>query len=464
MKNFGLDLISYETNLVMKKKTSRIILIVGGVLVVSVAVFAFYIWNLTQKSEKIGGIRESIPQKTVVPDVLTKGNSDWSSWQGQFFDRKSNFTGIKKDWSKGLNKLWEVNYLCQGNQTATWSAPVIQGKVLVVPGRDENNDLVFCLNSETGELIWKGSYEVDTKTNHGPGARATPFIDNDKVYTFGRSGDMVCWNLSDGKILWHRKVSDIGGIEPDWGHSSSPLVYGNKVIVQTGGKSLAAAYNKLTGEIVWTTGKGFAGYAPANVFKQDSSILLFSGEAISGIDSETGSVNWTIPWIVDYKMNASLPVSDGNIVFVTSGYGKGSAALKVVNKKASVLWSSKALEGQHSDPVIVDGFVYGYSGNNTNNKGKLECLRLSDGKEMWQSSEVGIGSFAYADGYLVCFDVKGNLYLVEANPDKFVKAGEFKIAMPDVKNSSWTEPVIANGRLYLRYLQNIICYDINGRE
>ena len=351
----------------MKKKYIRILLVVAGIILVVIAGFAYFLFNLTQRSEKIDGRQGPIPQKRESIGFVTKGNSDWISRQGQNFDRKSSFTGLKKDWSGGLNKLWEVNFLCQGNQTATWSAPVVQGNLLVIPGRDEKNDLVFCLNAETGELIWEGSYEAAAKDNHGPGARATPYIDNNRVYTFGRSGDLVCWNLLDGKMLWHKKVSNIGGIEPDWGHSSSPLVYGNKVIVQTGGKSLAAAYNKFTGEVIWKSGKGFAGYSAPNVFRSDSSILLFSGEALSGINSETGEINWTLPWIVDYKVNASIPLSEGNTVFVTSGYGKGSMAINIENKKARVLWESKALEGQHTDAVIVNGYVYGYSGNSTVN-------------------------------------------------------------------------------------------------
>jgi outer membrane protein assembly factor BamB len=444
----------------MKKKALKIILIVGGVIFLAAAGFGIYIYKFTQGSEKMAGKIEAIPQRTIVLDSLSTGLSDWPNWQGPNFDKKSSFTGLKKDWSKGLDKLWEVNFLCQGEQTASWSAAVIKGNVLIVPGRDETNDLVFCLNSETGEIIWKGSYEAKTNTNHGPGARATPFIDNDRVYTYGRNGDLVCWNLIDGKMLWHKNVSDIGGIEPDWGYSSSPLVFGNKVIVQAGGKALAVAYNKFTGDLVWTSGTGPGGYAPLTFMKTDSSFLLFSGEALSGINKETGSFNWTIPWVIDYKMNASLPVYEGNIVFVTSGYEKGCMAVKVDGDKATVLWQSNAIEGMHSDPLIVNGYVYGYSGNSSSNHGNLVCLRLSDGKEMWRSAEAGNGTFAYADGKLICFDIKGNLYLVEATPDKFVKTGEILKAMPYVKNPAWTAPVIANGRLYLRYLQNLICYDI----
>ena len=139
-------------------------------------------------------------------------------------------------------------------------------------------------------------------------------------------------------------------------------------------------------------------------------------------------------------------------------------AVKIENNKPSILWQSNDIEGQQTDPVILDGYVYGYSGNSSTNRGNLVCLRLSDGKVMWKTTEAGMGTLAYADGYLVCLDIKGNLLLVEASPDKFVKAGGFLKAIPDVKHPAWTTPVIANGKLYLRYLQSLICYDINSES
>jgi outer membrane protein assembly factor BamB len=448
----------------MKKKILRIILIVIGIGVLTGAGFTIYIYNFTQKSEKISGKQEAIPVKSTTAELITKGSSDWSSWQGSNYDKKSSFTGIVKDWSKGLKKVWEVNFLCQGDKSATWSAPVISGNVLIVPGRDDTDDLLFCLNAETGELFWKGSYKVKTNDNHGPGARATPVIDDNRVYTFGRSGDLVCWNLQDGKILWHKRAGDSGGVEPDWGYSSSPLITGNKVIIQAGGKVLAVAYDKITGEVLWTSGNGPGGYSPLNVFTADSSLLLLSGEAVSGLNRETGTINWSLPWVVEYKINASTPLSAGNIVFITSGYKKGSMAVKIEKNKPTILWQSNAIEGQQTDPIILNGYVYGYSGNSTSIKGELVCLRLTDGQVMWKTQEAGMGTLAYADGYLVCLDIKGNLCLVEANPEKFVKSGEFKTAIPNVRHPAWTAPVIANGRLYLRYLQSIVCYDIDEKS
>ena len=173
-----------------------------------------------------------------------------------------------------------MTYLCQGRESAAWSAPVIKGNRLVICGRDSTDDLVFCLDPADGSLLWKNSYTAKARTNHGTGPRATPFIDGDHIYTFGRNGDLVCWQLYDGEKVWHKNVKDEGGEEPTWGHSSSPLVLGDLVIVQGGGNCRTIAFDKNNGEVVWKSGKGPAGYAPVQPLRlgEQTLLLVFHGE------------------------------------------------------------------------------------------------------------------------------------------------------------------------------------------
>lgn len=448
----------------MKKRTLRIVIIISSILLLVIVSAGIYMYNFTQGSEKLSGKQEAIPEQTGETPSIAPGDADWNSWQGPNFDKKSTFTGLKTDWTNGLEKLWDVSFLCQDKRTASWAATVIKGDVLVVPGRDAENDLVFCLNANTGELIWKSSYKAETQSNHGPGARATPFIEQDKVYTFGRNGDLVCWQLQDGKMVWHKKVSTLGGKEPQWGHSSSPIVINDMVVVQVGGDAIAMAFDKNSGDVKWKTKSGVAGYAPINIFKYNNQLqlLLFHGQGLAALDTDNGNIIWDIPWQTDYNVNATIPLFVENKIFISSGYETGCELITVENNTPEVSWTSKAIEAQHTDPVIIDGYIYCYSGNSSINNGDLVCLRLEDGKEMWRTDKAGQGTLAYADGHLICFDIKGNLYLVEVNPQKFVLKAEIEDAMPDVTNPAWTEPVIANGKLYLRYLQHLICYSIDN--
>lgn len=446
------------------KKSLKILLFVVGLVLIAGAYFGYMIYQISMKSEPISGKQDTVPEAVGNTPPVTTGEADWTNWRGVNFEGKSATTGIQTDWSKGLPKVWHVNYLCQDKGTAAWSAPVVQGNRLIVPGRDEKNDLIFCINTDTGELIWKGSYAAEASTSHGPGSRATPFISDGKVYTFGRSGDLVCWQLDDGKMFWHKNVKDAGGVEPQWGYSTTPLIQDSMVIVQGGGTALVIAYNKNTGEMLWKSMEGDAGYAAAipMIVENEVQLLIYQATGLSCINADNGQHLWTAPWPTDYGVNATTPVINKDIVFHTSGYKMGCEALKVTKNGYEVLWKNNLMEAQHSDPVLIDGYLYGYSGESSRNDGLFKCIELATGKQMWSTDQIGQGTTTFVDGHLVCLDIKGNIFLVKPNPSSFVKVGEIKSAIEDVKNPAWTVPVVANGKLYLRYLQQLVCYQLKG--
>lgn len=434
-----------------------------AVVMIGVVYFGYQMYQMVLGSEPITGRQDQVPSPMAPTPPVTTGPADWTNWRGPNFEGKNATTGIRTDWSKGLQKVWHINYLCQGNATASWSSEVVQGNRLIASGRDEMNDLVFCIDTETGKLIWKGYYMADAATSHGPGSRATPFISNNKVYTFGRSGDLVCWQLEDGKLLWRKNVKDAGGAEPSWGFSTTPLVFDNKVIVQGGGTALVIAYDKQTGNLLWKSMEGEAGYAAAITMniEGETKLLVYQGTGLSCLEPSDGKVLWTAPWPTEYFVNASTPIVSNDIIFHSSGYKTGSEAIKVTKNGYTVLWKNDIMQAQHTDPVLIDGYIYGYSGESSRNNGQFKCIELSTGKEMWSTNEIGQGTCTYADGYLICQDIKGNLFLIKPDPSGFKKVSEMKPAVDDVKNPAWTVPVVANGKLYLRYLQQLICYQLN---
>jgi outer membrane protein assembly factor BamB len=445
------------------KRSVKIILIIIAVVLVSGVYFGYQIYQSIMGSEQIVGKQDGIPQPMAPIPPVTTGIADWTNWRGINFEGKSTTTGIQTDWSKGLQKIWNVNYLCQDNGTASWAAAVVQGNRLIIPGRDEKNDLVFCINADTGELIWKGSYEAEAGSSHGPGSRATPFINENLVYTFGRSGDLACWQLEDGKLLWRKNVKDEGGAEPSWGLSTTPLVLDDKVIVQGGGTALVVAYNKLTGDLLWKSMEGESGYAAAITMTMENEvkILIYHGTGLSCLNPSDGKPLWTAPWATEYGVNATTPIVSNDIIFHTSGYKMGCEALKVTQSGYTVLWKSNVMEAQHSDPILIDGYIYGYSGESSRNTGQFKCIELSTGKEMWSTNDIGQGTTTFVDGHLICLDIKGNLFLVKPDPTGFKQIGKMKSAIEDVKNPAWTVPVVANGKLYLRYLQKLVCYKLD---
>jgi hypothetical protein len=451
----------------MKKWLKWLISIIG-IFVVVIIVYVAWNWtkiNIVSGTEELSGESSGIPEVVGVgTDSLQFGESDWISWYGPDGDRIAREKDLQTDWSKGLNKIWEVDFLCQGSGSASWSAPVIQGNRLVVCGRDTGQDLILCLNPNDGTLIWYQSYVAKTKKTHGSGPRATPYIDGERVYTFGRGGDLGCWRLFDGEALWRKNVTDEGGESPTWGYSSSPLVIGNLVLVQGGGDCRTIAYDKITGDVVWKSGSGFAGYAALSKIDIDGNqtVLAFHGTGLAAVTADEGTELWNENWTTRYNVNATSPVVTGNRVFITSGYGTGSKLLEVKSDRADSLWRSEAFSSHHSDPYIIDGYIYGYSGNSFQNKGSFKCIDLTNGEEKWSTNDIGWGTCVLVDGYLLCSDIKGNIALVKPNPSEFILVTELSSALGDIRGPVWTTPVVSNGHLYLRFKEKLICYNIAG--
>ncbi len=189
-------------------------------------------------------------------------------------------------------------------------------------------------------------------------------------------------------------------------------------------------------------------------------ILVYHGKGLSCLNPKNGKELWRVPWETDYGVNATTPIINNNIVFHTSGYKMGAQAIKFDLNGYEVLWKSDVMAAHHSDPILVDEYIYGYSGQSTQNKGEFKCIELSSGKEMWSTDEIGQGTCSYVDGHLICLDLKGNLFLIKVDPASFQKVGKIENAIEGVKSLGWTSPVIANGKLYLRYMQQLICYDL----
>lgn len=451
------------------KNWKKWVLGIIGIVVCFLGFFAMKYWSeikILREAKSLNGPSDVIPASVATIPPLTKSAGDWPCWRGAKGDGKSVEKGILTDWKQGLKKLWEVNFLCQGNTTAAWAAPVIQGNRLVVCGRNKDEDLVFCLNPIDGAIVWKTAYLANADSSYGSGPRATPFIEDDRVYTFGRAGDLICWKLLDGSKIWHKNVNSEGGQEPVWGHSSSPLVAGNFVVVQAGGTARVIAYNKMTGDLAWKCGQGTTGYAGLVLTNLEGteSILAFHGKGLSAIALESGAELWNVVWETSYDVNATTPVVEGNAVFITSNYDKGGSLLQMSKREAKTLWYNTAIASHHSDPYIIDGFIYGYSGASFQNKGIFKCLNAKTGEEMWSSNKIGWGTCTWIDGHLLCCDITGNIFLVKPDPKALMIVAEMSKALGNIQQGPvWTVPVIADGRLYLRFKQKLVCYELTRK-
>jgi len=247
-----------------------------------------------------------------------------------------------------------------------------------------------------------------------------------------------------------------------WGHASSPLVLNGIVVVQGGGTARTIAYDKMTGDMIWKSGNGLAGYAALQRLNllNKTLLLAFHGKGLAALDTDNGVELWNLPWETQYDVNATTPIVMNDRVFITSGYGTGCQLLKVNLTKTEILWHNQIIASIHSDPYVINGFLYGYSGDSYQNRGEFKCVDMKNGEEKWSTNEMGWGTCVFVDGHFLCCDIKGNIFLMNPDPNSFIKVTELRKALGAIPGPVWTLPVVANGYLYLRFKQRLVCYDI----
>ncbi len=382
--------------------------------------------------------------------------ADWPNWRGPNHNGISTETGWFTDWPQEGPKIsWKCSI-----GTGFASLAVSEGRVYAT-GNIDDNDVVYCLDAETGKEIWKKSYTCPLfAKSHEGGPCATPTVDGDAVYTFSKNGDAIRFDAATGRIVWHKNVNqELKCEHPKWYFSGSPLVSGNLVILNAG--TYGVALNKNNGTIVWQNGKGASGYStpvPCRLGNQDAAVLAVCREVVA-VNPSTGRILWKLPWRTDYDINAADVIVSDDTVFISSGYDKGCVLLKVNGDKLTELWANKNMRNQVNSSVLWEGYIYGFDGQ-VGGGGKLTCMDFKTGQVKWSQGGMGTGSLMLADGKLIILSEKGKLVIAAASPDGYKELVSAQI----LSGKCWTVPVLANGRIYARNAEGqLVCVDVRGK-
>lgn len=378
---------------------------------------------------------------------------DWPRWRGPQGNGISRETRWNHRWPKDGPKLqWRANV-----GVGFSSMVVSHGRVFTIGNRD-NVDTVWCLDSADGKVLWQHDYEspLDDRFFEG-GPTSTPTIDGDRVYTLGRQGDLFCFQTQDGKVVWSNNIAQTTEASvPGWGFAGSPVVHGNLLLLNVG--EAGTAVDKDTGELMWTSGNGEAGYMTPHPLKLDDRwyVLIASGRAYQCVDIDSGTLAWRHRWLTTYGCNAADPLVDGNRVFISSGYNRGAALLEVTPAEAKVVWANKELQNQLSSSVKIGDYVYGFNGNDTGEV-ELKCIDFSTGTPAWSHSDFGLGSLMASGDRLIILSDDGELVVAPASPKNFEPVARAKI----LDGKCWTVPVLANGYIYARSAAgSLVCIDV----
>lgn len=390
-------------------------------------------------------------------EVAAQTGGNWPQWRGTNRDGISKETGLLKQWPEnGPPLAWKTTGAGGGYS----SFSISDGKMYTM-GLRADKEYVIAFDVATGKQLWATAHGAAFRNDRGDGPRGTPTIDGGTLYSLGGNGDLSAIDAKNGKLLWSQNVLEkFGGSNITWGISESPLVIGEKVLVNAGGPGASiVALNKKDGALIWKSQSDRAGYSSAIPVQVGNTthVVFFTHTRGLGLDLKDGKLLWEYPRAANNVANAATPVVRGNRVFITSDYGNGGGVVEIAaDGKAQEVYFTKDMRNHHSSAILIGDHLYGFSSN------ILTAMRFDNGEVAWKDRSVGKGSITFADGHLYALSETGVVGLVEATPAGYKEKGRFRI--PQENLPTWAHPVVAGGRLYLRDQDTIYAYDIKEKK
>src|SRR5258705_3117389 len=311
---------------------------------------------------------------------------DWPQWRGPNRDAKAIGFHAPATWPKTLTKKWQVKV---GDGVAT--PALVDGKLYVFTRQDEK-EVVRCLDAATGNEIWQQGYESEAASGPAgnfPGPRSSPTVAQGKIVTLGVRGILTCRETSTGKQLWQKE--DLAKAWPQFFTSSSPIVVDGLCIAQLGGAKDGGiiAYDLTTGDERWRWMQSGPAYASPVLMTVDGTKVLIApteGEQKQGklvaLAVADGKLLWEIPYSAG-RYIASTPIVNGSTLIV-AGPGTGMSAFKMKKEGDKLveekLWSNTDNSVGFNTPVLKNGLVFGITGAD-----QLFCLNTELQKTAWSA-------------------------------------------------------------------------------
>ena len=397
--------------------------------------------------------------------------ADWPQWLGPHRDGASVETVAP--WQEAPRVVWR-RPIGEGN-----SAPVVaDGRVyLMTRVKDKFEEQLTAYDAATGKVLWQTAYPRSAfKSAYGNGPRGTPAVVGGKLYAHGITGILTCLDAANGNQLWQVDTWKEFKVPPLlFGAACSPLVDGNRVLLNVGGKGAGiVAFDKDRGDVLWKSLDERASYSSPIVFGKgaERQVVFLTQPGLVSLKPADGSVFWRFPFRDALFESSTTPIRAGDVL-VASSITVGSAGLRLESKEgqpaAAPLWKNPELTSYFATPVPV-GKEHLYLVTGTNPLGllnplakkkaeaTLHCVETRTGKDLWQRR--GVGQFHASllrtgDRKLLMLEEAGNLVLVDPNPAEYRELARAKVC-----GNTWAHPALANGRLYVRDGAELLCLQL----
>lgn len=339
----------------------------------------------------------------------------------------------------------------------------ISGNRLILAERDfaDEHDVYRCLDTETGEVVWRIKFPARGHLDYGQSPRATPVMHKGRAYLLGAFGDLRCVNVADGKLLWQRQLlQEFDAVLPTWGTCSPPLVVDDLLIVNPGGPNASlAALDCVTGQTRWTTPGAPAAYGAFICAELGGrrQIVGYDQASLGGWDVKTGTRLWQLVPPTEGDFNVPTPIAvNGGLVVATENNGtrfyRFDDAGRIVPTPGA---DYQDLSPDTTSPVVAGGRLFGAHLG-------LHCLDLNNGlKRIWHRDDDSIGDYATLiadDERVLVITLGGELILLNAKADDYTVLSRLRVFNDEVE--VYPHPALIGTRLYLRGGTSVMCLDL----
>lgn len=390
-------------------------------------------------------------------------SGDWPQILGPNRDGVAADEKLNVRWTGGTPPLVWKHSLGKG-----FAGVAVRGDKLVCVHRLGNEDVTECLDAATGRPLWKRSFPAKyvATISYDDGPRCVPTLTESRAILYSADGVLRCLDLSNGEPSWSVATHDVYGAQPGYfGAGSSPLVLGDRVIVNVGADRRGAgvvAFAIADGKELWKATDQQASYSSPIAVERDgvTHLLVVTRLEFVSLDPANGAARFRYRFGKSGPtVNAANPLTVDGKLFLTASYGIGAVYATFSDSAFTPVWSSDdVLSSQYATPVRVGKSLFGLHGRQDVGLPELRCIDPAGQKVFWSQELSAYGSLIAASGKLLVFTVAGELIVIEASTQGYLETARASLQDPTPNGSAL--PALANGRVYVRDAELLRCYDL----
>jgi outer membrane protein assembly factor BamB len=352
-----------------------------------------------------------------------------------------------------------------------YAGPAVAAGKVILFHRVDRVERVQAWDAVSGKPLWQtdfpANYTGGVDSDKGP--RCVPVIHGPHVFLFGAAGALHAVSLATGEAVWSRDLyQEFQAQEGYFGAGSTPLVVGNRLLVNVGGRRAGlVAVDLKTGAVVWSATEEGASYSsPTLVPGTDAPTAVFVTRMNAvGIDPQNGQERFRVPFGKrGPTVNAATPLVRDQLLFLSASYGVGAKLLKLGTNPPTVIWENDAvMSSQYTTCVWHEGHLYGTNGREDFRDGVLNCVEAATGKLIWSVPDFGVASVILIGQQLLALTSDGQLVLAPATPTGYRPIAKARVSQAITR----ALPAFSNQRIYYRENASnagrLICLNLQGK-